>query len=75
MRQDLDLDAKAQELGFTVERGAYNDNEGNCYSFTKENKVIWYTCGGRWAVADLINNKHTNHRYYDDLEEALRKEK
>ncbi len=70
LRDDIKLIPLAIAKGFTVKEGkTFWDTN----TFHKGNKVIWF-CRRGWACAEVIDNLHSNHRYYDDLSEALNTE-
>ena len=63
------------------------DENTKVEAYNKGNKHLWNTgnfstnpypetsiWNERWTVADLINNRVCNHRYYNSLEEAMEKE-
>lgn len=67
LREDIKHIPLALDNGWEVVEGRYF---GDCNHFKKGNKVIWF-CRRGWAVADLIDNLYTDHRYYPHLDEVL----
>lgn len=75
LRDDIRLRPLAKELGYTI---TYGKTFADSLTFTKEDVHIWgciHDDKPMWACAQLNSEKrYTNHRYYDELELALRKE-
>lgn len=76
MRQDLKYRDYAKSIGYRERLHSSDKLNGrlrvphNTISFEKGNKRVWFCIKG-WACADFIGDKWTNHRYYEDLKEAL----
>lgn len=69
-RDDITCRPLAVELGYSID---YSKGFDFSLSFDKGNKRLWY-CRKGWACAEIIEGYFRNHRYYDELEEALRTE-
>lgn len=59
---------EARSLGYIVTRSAKRGS-----SFTLGARVIWSTRMG-WQTADLMAGYYRNHKFFEDLDEALRRE-
>lgn len=70
LRDDITCRPLAVELGYSID---YSKGFDFSLSFDKGNKRLWY-CRKGWACAEIIEGYFRNHRYYDELEEALRTE-
>lgn len=71
-RDDLRLKPYAEHLGFSALTNSISDVAvpQNGYSFERDNTRVWAT-GDGWQVADVINDKFSNHRKYASLLAAL----
>lgn len=78
MREDLELQNKAIELGWTVDLHINDKNHSNTPNFplsfsrSNPNKVIWKTRTG-WTCADITSapEHYFNHRVHKTLALAL----
>ncbi len=70
MRDDIKkeiktIETEAFKLGYSAD---YSQQVG--WRFAKGNTFVWF-CRKGYAVAELINNRYCNHRYYPSIKLAL----
>lgn len=75
IREDIEFKEYAESLGWraivsTIDQENCHSTPNLPYDFRRGDFDLWLT-GRGWCIAELIDNKYENHRYFRYLKEAL----